>query len=130
MPIPTKLLLTRIEAYVKYNRFHIEQRMHYEPDPFSQQALYYNTKEDYYVCPMGQHMARIGRHARRREADTWQSLQDTGHDVVKDVRCGAGASRARATGQSRSTTGLFTTGGRLPKDPPQGRVSSTGGEGA
>ena len=49
-----------IEAYVKYNRFHIEQRMHYEPDPFSQQALYYNTKEDYYVCPMGQHMARIG----------------------------------------------------------------------
>ena len=49
-----------IEAYVKYNRFHIEQRMHYEPDPFSQQALYYNAKEDYYVCPMGQHMARIG----------------------------------------------------------------------
>ena len=34
--------------------------MHYEPDPFSQQALYYNTKEDYYVCPMGQHLTRIG----------------------------------------------------------------------
>ena len=49
-----------IEAYVKYNRFHIEQRMHYEPDPFSQQALYYNKKEDYYVCPMGQHLTRIG----------------------------------------------------------------------
>lgn len=49
-----------IEAYVKYNRFHIEQRMHYEPDPFSQQDLYYNADEDYYVCPMEQHMVRIG----------------------------------------------------------------------
>ena len=47
-----------IEAYVKYNRFHIEQRMHYEPNPFSQQALYYNADEDYYVCPMGQGTSR------------------------------------------------------------------------
>ena len=49
-----------IEAYVKYNMFHKEQRMHYEPNPFSSQALYYNCKDDYYVCPMGQHMNRIG----------------------------------------------------------------------
>lgn len=54
-----------IEAYVKYNRFHIEQRMHYTPDPFSQEAFYYNKEEDYYVCPMGQHMTRAGtRHAK------------------------------------------------------------------
>ena len=57
-----------IEAYVKYNRFHIEQRMHYEPDPFSQQALYYNADEDYYVCPMGQHMVRIGTSRERTES--------------------------------------------------------------
>ena len=49
-----------IEAYVKYNWFHREQRMHYEPNPFSPQSLYYNAEEDYYVCPMGQHMERIG----------------------------------------------------------------------
>ena len=49
-----------IDAYVKYNRFHREQRMHYVPDSFSAQALYYNTDGDYYVCPMGQHMERIG----------------------------------------------------------------------
>ena len=49
-----------IEAYVKYNWFHREQRMHYEPNPFSVQALYYNADGDYYVCPMGQHMERIG----------------------------------------------------------------------
>lgn len=49
-----------ITAYVKYNWFHREQRMHYEPDPFSPKSLYYNAECDYYVCPMGQHMERIG----------------------------------------------------------------------
>lgn len=49
-----------IEAYVKYNWFHREQRMHHEPNPFSVQALHYNADGDYYVCPMGQHMERIG----------------------------------------------------------------------
>ena len=49
-----------IDAYVKYNWFHREQRMHYEPNPFSPQSLYYNSDQDYYVCPMGQHMERIG----------------------------------------------------------------------
>lgn len=49
-----------IEAYVKYNWFHREQRKHYEPNPFSPQALYYNAEGDYYICPMGQRMERIG----------------------------------------------------------------------
>lgn len=49
-----------IEAYVKYNMFHKEQRMHYEPNPFSPQAMFYNAEEDYYVCPMGQHLTRVG----------------------------------------------------------------------
>jgi hypothetical protein len=37
-----------IDAYVKYNMFHKEQRMHYEPSPFSPQAMFYNAKDDYY----------------------------------------------------------------------------------
>ena len=49
-----------IDAFVKYNWFHLEQRAHYEPNPFSPQALYYNADDDYYVCPMGQHMECIG----------------------------------------------------------------------
>lgn len=49
-----------IEAYVKYNRFHIEHRPRYTPDPFHSDNFHYNKKEDYYVCPMGQHMERIG----------------------------------------------------------------------
>lgn len=49
-----------MEAFVKYNRFHIEQRPRYEPSPFHHDNFHYNIAEDYYVCPMGQHMTRIG----------------------------------------------------------------------
>lgn len=49
-----------IKAYVKYNCFHIEQRPRYKPKPFHQDNFYYNKEKDYYVCPMGQHMKRIG----------------------------------------------------------------------
>ena len=54
-----------IEAYVKYNYFHKEQTRSFRNDPFRIENLYYNAEEDYYVCPMGQHMARVGtRHAK------------------------------------------------------------------
>ena len=49
-----------IEAFVKYNFFHKEQRPRYAPNPFHPESIYYNEDEDYYVCPMGQHMNRIG----------------------------------------------------------------------
>lgn len=49
-----------MEAYVKYNRFHLEQRPRYKPNPFHHDNFHYNADEDYYVCPMGQHMTRIG----------------------------------------------------------------------
>ncbi len=51
---------TGMEAYVKYNRFHLEQRPRYKPNPFQHENFHYNAQEDYYVCPMGQHMTRIG----------------------------------------------------------------------
>lgn len=49
-----------MEAYVKYNRFHLEQRPQYKPNPFHHDNFFYNSADDYYVCPMGQHMTRIG----------------------------------------------------------------------
>ncbi len=49
-----------MQAYVKYNRFHIELRPRYNPNPFHHDTFHYNADEDYYVCPMGQHMTRIG----------------------------------------------------------------------
>ena len=57
-----------IEAYVKYNMFHKELRMHYEPKPFSPQAMFYNDEEDFYVCPMGQHLTRIGTAKSKTES--------------------------------------------------------------
>ena len=49
-----------IEAYVKYNMFHAETKRRYANNGFLVQNMYYNASEDYYVCPMGQHMNRIG----------------------------------------------------------------------
>lgn len=49
----------QIDAYVKYNYFHKEQKRKYKEDIFHPQHLYYNQDEDYYACPMGQKMCKI-----------------------------------------------------------------------
>lgn len=43
-------------GYVKYNYFHKEQHRPFRNNPFIPENLYYNEKENYFVCPMGQHM--------------------------------------------------------------------------
>lgn len=48
-------------AFVKYNWFHKEQKRPLKKNPFLVDNLYYNAKGDYYVCPMGQHMAFAGK---------------------------------------------------------------------
>lgn len=48
-----------IEAYIKYNYFHKEQKRSFKNNIFLQSNLYYNKSEDYLVCPMGQHMKFI-----------------------------------------------------------------------
>ncbi len=50
-----------IEAYVKYNYFHKEQKAKGKIKPkeaFRPQHLYYNKEGDYFVCPMGQKMTK------------------------------------------------------------------------
>ena len=49
-----------ITPYVKYNMFHAEDKKKRRQNPFLVQNLYYNETEDYFVCPMGQHMEHIG----------------------------------------------------------------------
>ncbi|MGM9795475.1 MAG: transposase [Candidatus Aphodosoma sp.] len=46
--------------FVTINRFHLEQRPRYKPNLFHHDNFHNNAAEDYYVCPMGQHMTRIG----------------------------------------------------------------------
>lgn len=56
-----------IEGYVKYNMFHTELKRKTIKNPFLPEHLYYNEKEDYFVCPMGQHMTYIGSRQRVSE---------------------------------------------------------------
>lgn len=48
-----------ITPYVKYNMFHAEDKRSRRQNPFLVQNLYYNAEDDYFVCPMGQHMEHI-----------------------------------------------------------------------
>ena len=43
-----------MEAYVKYNYVHMEQRPRFKPDPFKAENFYYNEEQDFCICPMGQ----------------------------------------------------------------------------
>ena len=56
-----------MEAYVKYNYFHKEQKRDFRNDIFRLENLYYNAEEDYFICPMGQHMDRVGTKHERTE---------------------------------------------------------------
>ena len=55
-------------GYVKYNWFHKEQHKPFKEDVFNQTNFYYNKDEDYYVCPMGQHINPCGQ--RQTKSDS------------------------------------------------------------
>lgn len=45
-----------MENYVKHPGFYQEQDKKVQNDPFRVENLYYNPQDDYFVCPMGQHL--------------------------------------------------------------------------
>jgi transposase len=50
-----------VEAFVKYNYFHIEQTKQYlQKNPFRSDRLFYNPERNELICPMGQPMIHIG----------------------------------------------------------------------
>jgi transposase len=58
-----------VEAYIKHSFFDKEQKRSYLPKyPFAAEHLHYNRVDDAYICPMGQHMKRIGEHEEKTEA--------------------------------------------------------------
>lgn len=61
-----------VEAYVKYNYFHKEQKKKMKNNPFLPQNLFYNAEQDFYVCPMGQRMEKIGE-GKRTSANGYES---------------------------------------------------------
>ena len=54
------LEMNGIEGYVKYPLFHTELKRKTLKNPFLPEHLHYNAEEDYFVCPMGQHMTYVG----------------------------------------------------------------------
>lgn len=49
-----------IEAFIKYNYFHKEQKRAYKKHPFLTANLFYNPEGDFLICPMGQKMDKVG----------------------------------------------------------------------
>lgn len=61
---------------MKYNTFDKEQDKNYQKKhkTFSKENLYYNTEEDFYVCPTGQKMNKTHQSKRTTEAGYTQHL--------------------------------------------------------
>jgi hypothetical protein len=49
-----------IDAYVKYNYFHKEQKRAWKKNPFAVQNLFYNKTGDFFFCVMGLRLTNIG----------------------------------------------------------------------
>ena len=56
----------QIESYVKYNYFHKEQSKKFKTDISRVENLYYNSEQDFYICPMGQKMLPVGCPKKRK----------------------------------------------------------------
>jgi transposase len=68
-----------ITAYVKHNQFDREQNENLQSKkPFSADKLYYNKEQDYYVCPMGQHMENLGTYTKTTATGFTQTLTKYG----------------------------------------------------
>ena len=64
-----------IEAFVKYNYFHQEQKASFlKKRPFRSHQLYYNEQLDQYICPMGQPMKKIGTYKRKTASGYEQQI--------------------------------------------------------
>ena len=85
-----------IQAYVKYNYFHKEQKRAFRDNPFKVENLYYNVEGDYYVCPMGQHMRRVGTRHDKTESGYVTELA-----VYRAERCRGCPLRARCYRKKR-----------------------------
>ena len=64
-----------IEAFVKYNYFHKEQKKSFKKQLAHPKNLYYNATQDFYVCPMGQRMNYVGQTKRKTTTGFEQSIR-------------------------------------------------------
>ncbi len=88
-----------VEAYVKYNYFHMEQKRKSKNNPFLSQNLFYNSDQDFYVCPMGQRMDNIG-HGKRTSSNGYES-QVAYYEVKRCEGCPLRSACHKAKGNRR-----------------------------
>jgi len=63
----TFLESNKVEAFVKYNYFHKEQRTKKVDEPGRVENLFYNKGQDCFYCPMGQPMKKIGSYKKKTD---------------------------------------------------------------
>lgn len=64
-----------ITAYVKHNQFDRQQNDTIQSKkPFAAEKLHYNKEQDYYVCPIGQHMTNQGTVSRTTSTGFVQTI--------------------------------------------------------
>ena len=59
---------TVVAVITEYPLFHAEQKRKYTNNAFLPQNLFYNPEKDFFVCPMGQRMEKIGNSTRKSES--------------------------------------------------------------
>src|SRR6185503_793570 len=57
----------QVEAFVKYNYFHKEQRPEKTDEPGKVDSLFYNKEQDCFYCPMGQQMKKTGSYKKKTD---------------------------------------------------------------
>lgn len=57
----------KIENYLKYPQFHNERKSKFKNDSFRAENFFYNEDQDFYVCPMGQHLTKYETRVIKRK---------------------------------------------------------------
>ena len=53
------MVSNQIAPFVKYKMFHKEMKRKFLKNPFHQANMFYSQEQDFFVCPMGQHMEHV-----------------------------------------------------------------------
>lgn len=78
----------QIDAFVKYNYFHKEQKSKGKikpKDAFRPEHLYYNDAEDFFICPMGQKMKK--KYERQLKTKSGFQQNYTVYEAVNCAKC-------------------------------------------
>lgn len=71
-----------VESFIPYNMYRVEQSRKHKKNLFHPQNLFYNSEQDFFVCPMGQKMIKI--YNKNSKTTTGFKQQ---HSVYQAINC-------------------------------------------